>query len=389
MSTRLGAAASAPSAKKRANSAQAQAERTRGQRGEAGIAVNDAIPAPLRQLAPPDFRARGTSGAKDAQPSPRSVHAKLSAASGSHAVGVRAVRYAFRGCIHQLQANDLHRPRRPVASSPALRFQARPVPPLREARILGIALRYYDVGSGPPLVLVHGVGGDADQWCFCLAAFSARYRVVAIDLPGFGRSDKPAIDYRIATFVDALAALVQALELPPAHLLGHSLGGWIVASYALARPRDVRSLILNDAVGLDEGASPLPVDLHLTTRENLRKAFEAMFFDQSKVSDALVDLAYGLHRSRGDGPTIDSVLRTLAAPDEKLDEHLASIRVPTLLLWGEDDRIAPLSMAEAFRRGLPDARLGSIPRCGHLPCIEQPQAFAESVLRFLEGLQNR
>ncbi len=297
--------------------------------------------------------------------------------------------YAFRGCIRQLQANDLHRPRRPVASSPASAFKLAPLPPLREARILGNALRYYDIGSGPPLVLVHGVGGDADQWCFCLAAFCARYRVIAVDLPGFGRSDKPAIDYRIAHFVDALAALVEGLGLPPAHLLGHSLGGWIVASYALARPGDVRSLILNDAVGLDEDASPLPVDLHLTTRENLRKAFEAMFFDQGKVSDALVALAYGLHRSRGDGPTIDSVLRTLAAPDEKLDGRLPSIRMPTLLLWGEDDRIAPLAIAEAFRRGLPDARLASIPRCGHLPCIEQPEAFAENVLRFLEGLQDR
>jgi pimeloyl-ACP methyl ester carboxylesterase len=276
-----------------------------------------------------------------------------------------------------------------VPASPSPDFKLAPLPRLREATILGSTLRYYDAGRGPPLVLVHGVGGDADQWCFCLAAFSARYRIIALDLPGFGRSDKPAIDYRIAHFVDALAALVKALELPPAHLLGHSLGGWIVASYALARPQDVRSLILNDAVGLDEGASALPVDLHLTTRANLRKAFEAMFFDQGKVSDALVDLAYGLHRSRGDGPTIDSVLRTLAEPGEKLDGRLASIRVPALLLWGEDDRIAPLAMAEAFRRGLPDARLATLPRCGHLPCIEQPEAFAENVLRFLEGLQGR
>ena len=275
-----------------------------------------------------------------------------------------------------------------MPDSPSPDFKLAPLPPLREATILGRSLRYYDVGSGPPLVLVHGVGGDADQWCFCLAAFSAKHRVIAVDLPGFGRSDKPAMDYRIAHFVDALAALVKSLGLPPAHLLGHSLGGWIVASYALARPQDVRSLILNDAVGLDEGASPLPVDLHLTTRENLRKAFEAMFFDQGKVSDALVDLAYGLHRSRGDAPTIDSVLRTLAAPDEKLDGRLASIRVPALLVWGEDDRIAPLAMAEAFRRGLPDAGLATIARCGHLPCIEQPEAFGESVVRFLERFQD-
>ena len=257
------------------------------------------------------------------------------------------------------------------------------LPQLREATVFAQKIRYYDIGRGPPLVLVHGVGGDADQWAFCLDALAASHRISALDLLGFGRSDKPLIDYRVAGFVDVLDRFLTAIGIAKASLLGHSLGGWIVAAFALRFPERIDKLVLNDAAGIDEGTIPIPVDLKISTRASLRDAFECMFYDKDIVTEALVDLAYSLHLERGDGYTIRSVLQTLGNPWEKLDGKLGGLSAPTLILWGENDAVTPLSMAHAFHREIAGSRLQVIARCGHLPPLEQPAEFAAAVTSFL------
>ncbi len=257
------------------------------------------------------------------------------------------------------------------------------LPELREHKVFGRSIRYYDTGSGPPLVLVHGVGGDADQWAFCLPGLARSNRVIALDLLGFGRSDKPGIDYRIAGFVEVLGRFLAALDIPRASLLGHSLGGWIVASFALQHPDRVDKLILNDAAGIDEGAVLIPIDLNVSTCANIRKVFEAMFHDRSLVQDALVELAYSLHLERGDGPTIKSVLETLGDVREKLDGTLERLRMQTLIVWGEHDAVTPVAMAHALHRQIPNSQLRTIAACGHFPPIEKPDAFVQAVTDFL------
>ncbi len=200
--------------------------------------------------------------------------------------------------------------------SPALPMALPPLPELRSTTVFGRKICYYDIGSGPTLVLVHGLGGDADQWAFCFQALSASHRVVALELLGFGRSDKPNITYRIAGFVEVLEGFLQALAIERASLLGHSLGGWIVAAFALQFPDRVHRLILNDACGIDSGAIKPPVDLNISTRAHMRVMLDSMFYDKSLVTNELVDLAYCLHLERNDGPTIRSVLETFFCPDE-------------------------------------------------------------------------
>jgi pimeloyl-ACP methyl ester carboxylesterase len=226
------------------------------------------------------------------------------------------------------------------------------------------------------------VGGDADQWVFCLDAPAVSHRIIAPDLLGFGRSDKPPIEYRIGGFVEVLGRFLANLGIARAHFLGHSLGGWVVAAFALQFPEKVDQLILNDAAGIDEGAHAIPIDLRISTRASLRTAFECMFYDKHMVTDDLVDLAYSQHLERGDGYTIRSVLESLAQPWEKLD-NLAGLRPPTLILWGEDDAITPLPMAHAFHRHITGSCLQTIARCGHLPPLERPDEFAAAVTRFL------
>ncbi len=238
-----------------------------------------------------------------------------------------------------------------------------------------------------PLVLVHGVGGDADQWAFCFDALATSNRIIAIDLLGFGRSDKPLIDYRIAGFVEVLDRFLANLGIARAHFLGHSMGGWIVAAFALRFPEKVDKLVLNDAAGIDEGACPIPVDLKISTRANLRTAFECMFHEKGMVTEELVDLAYSLHLERGDGHTIRSVLETLSNPWEKLDGKLAGLRAPTLVLWGKDDAVTPLAMAHAFHRDIIGSRLQIIERCGHLPPLERADEFVAEVTSFLRPAQ--
>jgi len=262
-------------------------------------------------------------------------------------------------------------------------FVLPPLPELQEATVFARKIYYYDTGRGSPLVLVHGLGGDADQWAYCFDGLAASHRVIAVDLLGFGRSDKPLIDYRIAGFVEMLDRFLATIGIASASLLGHSLGGWIVAAFALRFPHKVEKLILNDAAGIDDGAIEIPVDLNISTRASLRVAFECMCYDKSMVTDELIDLAYSLHLERSDGYTIRSVLETLTKPHEKLDAKLAGLSMPALILWGENDAITPLSMAHAFHRRIAGSRLQIIERCGHLPPLEKPHEFTAAVTSFL------
>ncbi len=267
--------------------------------------------------------------------------------------------------------------------SSAPRFTLPPLPELQSTTVFGRKICYYDVGSGPTLVLVHGLGGDADQWAFCFQALSASHRVVALELLGFGRSDKPMITYRIAGFVEVLEGFLQALGIERASLLGHSLGGWIVATFALQFPSKVDRLILNDACGIDSGAIMPPVDLNISTHAHMREMLDSMFYDKSLVTNELVDLAYCLHLERNDGPTIRSVLETFFCPDEKLDHNISGLNAPTLLLWGEQDALTPPSLARNLQRLIRGSRLEVIPECGHFPALEKPAEFTQRVLEFL------
>ena len=267
---------------------------------------------------------------------------------------------------------------------PATQFVLPPLPELQSTTVFGRKICYYDIGSGPLLVLVHGLGGDADQWAYCFQALSATHRIVALDLLGFGRSDKPNITYRIAGFVEVLEAFLKALGIGRASFLGHSLGGWIVAAFALQFSDEVDSLVLNDAAGIASGAIKPPVDLNISTRAHMREMLESMFYNKTLVTDDLVDLAYSLHLERGDGSTIRSVLETFSSRDEKLDHNISGLKAPTLVLWGEQDALTPLSLARNFQRLITGARLEIIPECGHFPALEKPAEFTRRVLEFLQ-----
>jgi pimeloyl-ACP methyl ester carboxylesterase len=257
------------------------------------------------------------------------------------------------------------------------------LPELRTASFFGRNIRYYDVGSGPPLVLIHGIGGDADEWVFCFKSLGASHRVIALDLLGFGRSDKPAIEYCIAVFVEVLEHFLSALKIPRASLVGSSLGGWIAAAFALQFPDRVDKLVLVDAAGVWDGPTNLPIDLHVSTFAHMRHVMERVLHDKSLATDELVELSYRQHLERGDGYTIDRVLKNLRDGHERLDDTIGQLSMPVLLIWGEQDEMIPLGNGRLMQRLIPGSRLDVIPQCGHLPAFEKPIEFTNCVLNFL------
>jgi len=257
------------------------------------------------------------------------------------------------------------------------------LPELRTTSYFGRNIRYYDIGSGPPLVLIHGIGGDADEWAFCLEPLSASHRVIALDLLGFGRSDKPFLAYSIAVFVEVLEAFLHKLQLARPTLIGESLGGWITAAYALQDPQAVDKLILVDAAGVWGDTKDLPVDLHVSTRQHMSEIMHLLFYDKTLATDALIDFAYERHLERGDGFTIHCVLQNLRDGRDFLDDKIAALKVPALIIWGEDDELIPVATGRLIHRLIPNSRLEVIPQCGHLPALEKPIEFTNCVLNFL------
>lgn len=258
-----------------------------------------------------------------------------------------------------------------------------PLPELRTTSYFGRNIRYYDIGSGPPLVLFHGIGGDADEWVFCFDALSASHRVIALDLLGFGRSDKPSISYCIEVFVEVMEPFLHKLDVARPTLIGASLGGWIAAAYALKSPKAVDNLVLVDAAGVWGDTKELPVDLHVSTRRHMREIMEMIFYDKRLATDELIDLAYKQHLERGDGYTIHRVLQNLRDGREFLDDKIAALTVPRLIIWGEEDELIPIATGRLMQRLIPGSRLEVIPQCGHLPAFEKPIEFIDHVLNFL------
>jgi len=266
-------------------------------------------------------------------------------------------------------------------SSPPLVFP--PLPKILTATVFGRSIKYYDVGSGPPLLLIHGLGGDADEWAFCFEPFSQSRRVIALDLLGFGRSDKPLIDYTIAGFVEVIEEFLRGLKIERAAVLGESLGGWIASAFALKFRERVDKLVLVDAAGVWGDIAGLPIDVRVSTRAHLRDVFRLLFHDKRLATDLFIDIAYELHLERGDSYTIDSVLRSQQDGHERLDDVIGKLGVPTLILWGEQDEMIPLSVGQNLHSLIPGSKLEVIAQCGHLPALEKPAEFVRCVLDFV------
>jgi pimeloyl-ACP methyl ester carboxylesterase len=266
---------------------------------------------------------------------------------------------------------------------------------LTERRVMaaGHEVAYLDRGSGEPILLLHGFGAEKDNWIFFAREIPDRYRVIAIDLPGFGESSRDAAEhYDVRSQSARLLAFVDALGLPRFHLAGNSMGGNIAARFALDHPERVRSLALIDAGGvvaphpsevaraIAAGQSPLVVD----SVADFDRIMALLFVKQPPIPGFIKrHLAERALANRDFNQKIFSDL--LAAP-ARLEGELPNLRAPTLVVWGAGDRIIDVSAAGVFAAAIPGAQTAIIAACGHSPMIERPAETAARYLAFLASL---
>jgi pimeloyl-ACP methyl ester carboxylesterase len=279
------------------------------------------------------------------------------------------------------------------AVTPAPTTQGPAGPTSKEANVFGQKIHYQETGSGPVVVLLHGLGGNAANWAFNVPALAQKFRVVVPDQIGFGRSDKPFINYRLATYVDFLDKFLSELKIERASLVGNSMGGWVAASYALKHPSRVERLVLVDAAGF---APPKEFDLSTlsglnpSTREAMRQLSALVFYNKAMFgSDAAVDVMLAARISAGDGYTIASLVQSIHRGEDMLDGRLSAIKQPTLIVWGREDGLTPLAReGEKFKQGIPHAQLVVFDQCGHVPQVEKAAEFNAAVLKFLTATTN-
>ena len=255
-------------------------------------------------------------------------------------------------------------------------------------------LRVLDVGRGPTVVLVHGLAASMYSWRYTIDPLvQAGYRVVAYDNRGFGFSDKPAAGFSNAAYVHLLFGLLDSLAVTDAVLVGHSMGGAIVADASLARPERVRGLVLVDAAGLGVqypfmlrvARWPIigPLFDHFRGRGATGRILRAIYGDGSRVREQDIDQYYAPLALPDFGRSLRGVLREFNFAD--LQGRLGSIPTPTLVMWGSRDQVIPQTIGAKMAAELPHSALARFQTAGHALPEESPAAFNRVLIGFLKS----
>lgn len=258
----------------------------------------------------------------------------------------------------------------------------------KEVLVFGQKIQYVEAGSGPTVILLHGLGGSWQSWHFNIAALAEKYHVVVPDQIGFGKSDKPFVNYRIRTYVDFLDQFCKQLKIERATLVGNSMGGWIATMFTASFPDRVDKLVLEDAAGY---APPKDFDtrvywgLNPTTREGMKVLLAKVFYNKAFQTDAFIDQSIAARLAAGDGYTINSVTESIIRGEDFLDDIAKTIKRPTLIIWGRQDGLVPLAEGERFNKDIAGSKMFVIDQCGHVPNLEKPGEFNAAVLKFLAG----
>lgn len=258
---------------------------------------------------------------------------------------------------------------------------------LTSIEVDGQTIAYRQAGQGPVLVLLHGFLCDSRCWRHQLAQLSDRFRVVAWDAPGAGSSSDPPATFTTASYVHCLAGFLDAIGIDRAHILGLSWGGILAQEFYRLCAGRVRSLVLADTYAGWRGSLPEPV-----WRERLAtclldasgppEALVARFLPGVFTDAAPQHLRQELSAIVAEFHPVGFRLMTLSSAEVDTRDLLPRIDVPTLVLWGEDDRRSPITTAEQFHTTIPGAELVIIPNAGHVSNMEQPEAFSAHVRRF-------
>lgn len=240
-------------------------------------------------------------------------------------------------------------------------------PSRRWVVIEGKTVSYQVVGAGEPLILVHGLAGSSLWWMRNVAQLAEHYQVYLVDLPGFGSMRHLHAQFAVAHAASWLARWMAAVHLPQAHLVGHSMGGYVCMRLAASRPELVRSLTL---------AAPAGVPAYPSVYHEI---VPLLIWVSTARPSFLPVLTYDALRV---GPlTLARAAKELVRED--IRDSMGAISAPTLLIWGDYDTLSPPWCGEVLLKGIPDARLVVIPGASHVVMYDRPAEFNAALLSFL------
>jgi pimeloyl-ACP methyl ester carboxylesterase len=270
-----------------------------------------------------------------------------------------------------------------------------------------IEMYYEEHGAGEPLLLIMGLGGDSRAWMFQVPDFSQHYRTIVFDNRGVGRTSKPAGPYTIAAMADDTAGLMNAIGLHRAHVVGVSMGGMIAQELALRHPAKVRSLVLGctypepDA-GVEQqrqsAVAQLPgsigadgnitIDLAAIDPLMFFQTLIPSVFNPEFIMTELPKLMQIFSGALEYGFSLEALLGQVhAVSTHKATDRLHQIRVPTMVITGDSDRLIPPGNSDILARAIPNAKLVKIEGGSHGFNFETPQVFNREILTFLASVR--
>jgi pimeloyl-ACP methyl ester carboxylesterase len=270
----------------------------------------------------------------------------------------------------------------------------------RHVEVVGSRVNYVEMGEGPPLVFVHGLSGAWQNWLDQIPHFSDSHRVIAFDLPGFGASPMPPWEISIPAYGRFLRDFCERLGIESCALVGNSMGGFVASEVAISDPERVEKLVLVSAAGITwararrepaamigrVGKAALPLVLRFQMsgirRPGLRRrAFQGVIHDPGSLRREVLweNLAPAMT-----SPGYFDAITNLFGYD--IRDRLEEIEVPTLIVWGRNDRVVPVPAALSYKKRIGDnAELEIFDECGHVPQIERPVRFNRLLDRFLSS----
>ena len=253
----------------------------------------------------------------------------------------------------------------------------------------GQKISYAEFGSGPTIVLLHGLWGGLNEWSPIIDALSESHRVIAMDFIGFHDSDKPDLKYSNEVLSRYLAGFISALGLRDVTLMGHAMGANAATYTAVHHPENISRLVLIDGAGYrnpNRDLSKPPSEGMLRFRkiatgdtlESTRGLLERRLLDKSLVTEEWVEESLDMWRN-----SAQAIGDMLFEGGDLTEDEMRQIGLPTLVVWGSDDAVFPIENAERLHADIEGAQVRVIDGSGHLPQIENPEEFLSAVIPFL------
>lgn len=265
-------------------------------------------------------------------------------------------------------------------------------PASKQVEVFGQKIHYLEAGSGPNVILLHGLGADSTNWAMNTSVLAKSFHVFVPDQIGFGESDKPLINYRVGTLVDFLDGFYKKVGIGKASVVGNSLGGWVAMAFTLAHPDKVDRLVLVDSGGYSFeklGTAKPSIEtldgLNPSTIAGCKAVLAMILANKSLATDQAAEHLLATHMKNGDGYTIERFIDSIQRGQDVVDGKLGAIHVPTLVVWGADDALTLPIGGKMLAKEIAGSELVMFDHCGHIPQLECAGPFNAALLKFLSA----